>query len=162
MHAMPYGGYSSGKSSEACNCVLWLVVLVAILLTAVFATQSAAAQTFTELYPFNSTGTLADGGWPEAGVVRDGAGNLYGTTFYGGSGTGCDVIYNGCGVVFKIDPSGVETVLHAFSGAGDGWNPTGNLIRDATGNLYGTTPFGGAHGLGVVFKVDPAGNETIH
>jgi uncharacterized repeat protein (TIGR03803 family) len=123
--------------------------------------QFAAAQTFVELYPFNSSGNLADGGWPESAVVRDAAGNLYGTTFYGGLGTGCDVIYAGCGTVFKVDPSGTETVLHAFSGAGDGWNPTGNLVLDAAGNLYGTTLLGGSHGFGTVFKVNSAGDETV-
>jgi len=94
-------------------------------------------------------------------VVRDTAGNLYGTTFFGGLGTGCDIIYNGCGVVYKVDPSGTETLLHIFSGSGDGWNPTSNLILDGAGNLYGTTPLGGAHGFGVVFKLDASGNETI-
>jgi uncharacterized repeat protein (TIGR03803 family) len=123
--------------------------------------QFSSAQAFIEVYPFNSSGTLADGAWPEAAVVRDAAGNLYGTTFYGGLGTGCDIFYNGCGTVFKLDTSGTETVLHAFSGAGDGWNPTGNLILDAAGDLYGTTPLGGAHGFGAVFKLDSAGHETI-
>jgi uncharacterized repeat protein (TIGR03803 family) len=132
-----------------------------LLLLTLFAVQPAAAQTFIELYPFNSTGNLSDGGWPEAAVVRDAAGNLYGTTFYGGGGTGCSIIYNGCGVVFKLDPSGTETVLHSFSGAQDGYNPTASLILDAAGDLYGTTPLGGVHGFGVVFKLDSAGNETV-
>jgi len=145
------------KSGQVRSVIFGLLLLAPTL----FALQPAAAQTFIELYPFNTSGTLADGGWPEAAVVRDAAGNIYGTTFYGGLGTGCDIIYNGCGVVFKLDSSGVETVLHIFSGAGDGWNPTGNLILDAAGDLYGATPLGGAHGYGTVFKIDPSGNETI-
>src|ERR1700683_1011230 len=131
------------------------------LLLALSAIQSAPAQTFTVLYPFNVSGNLSDGGWPEGGVTRDTAGNLYGTTFYGGSGTGCDIYYNGCGTVFKIDTSGAETVLHSFSGAGDGWNPTARVILDSAGNIYGTTAYGGSHGYGTVFKLDTAGSEMI-
>jgi uncharacterized repeat protein (TIGR03803 family) len=132
-----------------------------VILFAFFAVQSTAAQTFIELYPFNSTGNLSDGGWPEAGLVRDAAGNLYGTTFYGGGGGGCDIYYLGCGTIFKVALNGTESVLHAFSGLQDGWNPTANLILDSAGNLYGTTPLGGAHGLGVVFELDSDGNETV-
>src|SRR5271166_4440240 len=138
-----------------------ILVCLSSLVSALFLTQPAAAQTFTELYPFNTSGNLTDGGWPKAGVTRDASGNLYGTTFYGGLGTGCDIIYNGCGVVFKLDTSGTETVLHSFSGASDGWNPTARLVLDSAGDLYGTTGFGGAYGYGTVFKVDTAGNETI-
>jgi uncharacterized repeat protein (TIGR03803 family) len=101
------------------------------------------------------------GGEVPTGVTRDAAGNLYGTTFFGGTGTGCDIFYYGCGTVFKLDTSGTETVLHSFGGASDGWNPTARVILDAAGNLYGTTGYGGAHGHGTVFKVDTAGNETV-
>jgi uncharacterized repeat protein (TIGR03803 family) len=146
-----------GEAGSARCFILCLIASVLIL----FAIQSATAQTFIELYPFNSSGNLSDGGWPEAGVVRDSAGNLYGTTFFGGTGTGCDINFNGCGTAFKVDSSGNETVLHSFSGAQDGWNPTSSLILDSAGNLYGTTALGGAHGLGVVFEIDSSGNETI-
>ncbi len=141
----------------------FIVCLLAPLL-ALFVIQPATAQTYTDLYSFNLPGDLSDGALPEAALVRDASGNLYGTTFFGGLGTGCDIYYNGCGVVFKLDPSGTETVLHVFGGAGaikDGWNPTASLTLDAAGNLYGTTSFGGAHGYGVVFKLDPTGKETI-
>jgi len=141
----------------------FIVCLLALLL-ALFVIQPATAQIYTDLYSFNLPGDLSDGALPEAALVRDASGNLYGTTFFGGLGTGCDIYYNGCGVVFKLDPSGTETVLHAFGGAGaikDGWNPTASLTVDAAGNLYGTTSFGGAHGYGVVFKLDPTGKETI-
>jgi uncharacterized repeat protein (TIGR03803 family) len=107
----------------------------------------------------------ADGGLPGSpvGLVRDSAGNLYGTTIYGGAG-GCEQYGNPtCGVVFKVNPSGTETVLHAFAGSVDGGNPIGHLVRDAAGNLYGTTIFGGGFhsGVGVVFKLDPTGKETV-
>jgi len=104
-----------------------------------------------------------DGGGPRAGLIRDGAGNLYGTTTVGGRGNG--------GVVFKLDPSGTYTVLYNFRGGADGFAPFAVLTRDSAGNLYGTTPEGGhgGHGnchkyppgCGVVFKVDTAGKETI-
>ena len=81
---------------------------------------------------------------PEAGLIRDSLGNLYGTTFEGGSGSGCYGL--GCGVVFKVDATGHETILHTFTGGADGANPSGSVILDSEGNIYGTTPFGGASG----------------
>ena len=101
----------------------------------------------------------SDGAFPAGGLVRDAAGNLYGTTVNGGSAGFCRNF--GCGTVFKLDPSGNLTVLHAFAGLGDGANPTAGLIMDAAGNLYGTAGFGGDFGPGVVFKMDPSGNETV-
>jgi uncharacterized repeat protein (TIGR03803 family) len=147
----------SSTSNWVAASVVWFLALVPVLLLV----PSASAQTFTLLYPFNSSGSLSDGGQPEAGLTRDSVGNLYGTTFFGGLGTGCDIYYAGCGTVFKVDTSGTETVLHVFSGAGDGWNPTARLILDSAGNLYGTTGYGGTYGQGTVFKIDSAGNETI-
>jgi uncharacterized repeat protein (TIGR03803 family) len=106
-----------------------------------------AAGNYTVLYTFTDG---ADGGGPEAGVVRDSTGNLYGTTTFGGStGPGCTLA---CGVVYKLAPSGQETVLHSFSGA-DGANTEAGVIRDAAGNLYGTCPDGGISGWGVLYKV---------
>ncbi len=95
-----------------------------------------------------------------AGLIADGAGNLYGTTEFGG-GTGCGG--PGCGVVFKLTPTGSSyTVLHSFAGgSGDGANPYAGLIIDSAGNLYGTTEFGGGPGCGVVFKLAPGGTETV-
>ena len=95
-----------------------------------------------------------DGASPRAGVIRDAAGNLYGTTYGGGAFS--------CGSVFKLDAAGNETVLHSFRrNAQDGGFPLSGLIRDAAGNLYGTTYQGGPHDNGTVFKLDTAGNETI-
>ena len=129
-----------------------------------FLVRSAAAQTFTftELYPFNSSGDLSDGASPEAGVTRDAAGNLYGTTFFGGTGTGCDIYFGGCGEVFKLDATGTLAVLHSFGSGTDGSNPTAGIIPDGSGNLYGTTAFGGEYGHGTIFKVNAiTGAETI-
>jgi uncharacterized repeat protein (TIGR03803 family) len=95
----------------------------------------------------------ADGSQPYAGVIRDPAGNLYGTTSSGGTGN--------AGVVYKVDASGHETVLYNFTGGSDGSSPLGGVIRDAAGNLYGTTIYGGISGAGVVYKLDPSGHETV-
>jgi len=105
---------------------------------------------FTVLYSFTGG---ADGGNPQAGLIRGAAGNLYGTTQVGGD-NGCNGPDPGCGVVFKLDPSGTESVLHAFSDGTDGGAPAGTLTMDAHGNLYGTAS-GGGKGFGVVFKITP-------
>jgi uncharacterized repeat protein (TIGR03803 family) len=107
--------------------------------------------TETVLYTF--TGKPADGSLPMAGLIRDAAGNLYGTTFYGGT---LDF-----GTVFKLDPTGVETILHGFTGGTDGANPGAGLVRDRAGNLYGTTFYGGESGFGTVYKLDRNGVETV-
>jgi uncharacterized repeat protein (TIGR03803 family) len=106
-----------------------------------------------------------DGANPGAGLIFDAAGNLYGTTGAGGDSTACP---NGCGVVFKLKPNPdgtwTESVLHSFAGGTDGASPAGlaGLIFDATGNLYGTTFYGGSDssscfygGCGVAFKLKP-------
>jgi len=94
--------------------------------------------------------------------VLDAQGNLYGITYNGGT--------SDYGTVFKVDTTGTETVLHSFagSGAGDGQGPSGGVVLDPQGNLYGTTAEGGAHctqsgfaGCGTVFKIDAAGKETV-
>jgi len=95
----------------------------------------------------------ADGGYPYAGVVRDSAGNLYGTTSQGGA--------YGAGVVYKLSASGQETVLYSFTGGADGGSPYAGVTLDSSGNLYGTTEFGGASGAGVVYKVSASGQQTV-
>jgi uncharacterized repeat protein (TIGR03803 family) len=97
------------------------------------------------------TGGL-DGGGPHAGVIRDSAGNLYGTTAGGGT--------SNKGVVYKIDAAGNLNTLHSFAGP-DGAQPAAGVIRDSSGNLYGTTANGGTRGAGVIFQLDPAGNLTV-
>jgi len=108
------------------------------------------------------TFTGPDGCGPQPDLVSDAAGNLYGTTLNGGVVAGPA---DGCGVVFKLDPAGNESVLHAFTCGADGAEPTGGLVRDPAGNLYGTTTLGGSgtsgDGYGVVFEIDPSGNTTV-
>jgi uncharacterized repeat protein (TIGR03803 family) len=94
-----------------------------------------------------------------AGLLRDAAGNLYGTTVEGGDLTKCSSL--GCGMVFKLNSVGGENVLYKFNGDPDGFFPESRLVRDAAGNLYGTTSEGGAYGFGAVFKVDQTRNETL-
>jgi uncharacterized repeat protein (TIGR03803 family) len=109
------------------------------------------------LYNFPS---LTDGFFPAGGVIRDTAGNLYGTTYGGGNLTACGS--EGCGVVFQLDPDGNETTLYTFQGApGDGEAPASNLLRDKEGNLFGTTSGGGSFGSGTAFKLDRKGIETV-
>jgi uncharacterized repeat protein (TIGR03803 family) len=128
---------------------------IAVILPAIVDTPPSQAQTFTPLYQF-SGGT--DGGNPFAGLVEDGSGNFYGTTSGGGVIGGTCKILVGCGVVFKLDTSGKDTVLYRFTGLADGESPSGSLILDGVGNLYGTAG-GGASKAGVVFKVDTAGTN---
>ena len=111
----------------------------------------------TVLYAFTGG---PDGGDPISPVIRDETGNLYGTTFLGGV-SNCGNPPAACGVVFKVDPSGNETVLYAFPGGTDGSWPRSGLIRDSAGNLYGADYYGGASGFGMVYRIDPAGQEEI-
>jgi len=99
-----------------------------------------------------------DGSYPAAGVI-DQAGNIYGTTRYGGA--------NGAGIVFKLTQSGgvwTETVIYSFAGGNDGSSPAASVVMDAAGNLYGTTRLGGPANAGTVFKLSPTGTswtETV-
>src|SRR5580658_1734922 len=94
-----------------------------------------------------------DGANPYAGVTLDSAGNLYGTAYAGGAAN--------AGVVYKVELSGEETVLYSFTGGADGANPYGGVIRDSSGNLYGTTYNGGGSKAGVVYKLSASGQETV-
>jgi uncharacterized repeat protein (TIGR03803 family) len=102
----------------------------------------------------------SDGASPLA-LVRDLAGNLFGTAS-GGGDPDCTVGGSpGCGLVFRLGPKGNLTVLHTFTGGADGGSPNTGLALDAAGNLYGTTAGGGTSGKGVVFKLDTTGKLTV-
>jgi len=124
------------------------LVSASLLMSAVVASQSTQAQTVHLLHAFDVT----DGATPVASLIRDSAGNLYGTTNAGGTA--------GEGTVFKLGKAGALTVLHNFSGP-DGSEPQPSVLRDAAGNLYGTTAFGGTAGLGTVYKIDASGVQTV-
>jgi uncharacterized repeat protein (TIGR03803 family) len=124
----------------------WLFFLAILFAPGLAVAQTAhnPANEYKVLYEFCSLTGCADGQMPYAGLVRDAGGNLYGTTLGGGGGTFCTLDgVTGCGVVFKLDARGNETVLYSFDGGSDGGLPYGGLVRDAAGNLYGTTSGGG-------------------
>src|SRR5579885_486299 len=139
----------------------WIVAL------AVLVSIPSAGAKEKVLYSFQ--GGANDGAVPAGGVVFDTAGNLYGATQQGGNGT-CPPAQ--CGSIFELSPptqqggKWTETVLYIFKGvsAGDGSTPTGGLIIDSSGNLYGVTGYGGAGncvllgtlvGCGTVFQMSP-------
>jgi uncharacterized repeat protein (TIGR03803 family) len=99
-------------------------------------------------------GGPTDGSGPTGSLIQDTDGNFYGMTYQGGA--------NDAGTVFKINPDGVETLLHSFGkSTTDGNYPVSSLIQGKDGNFYGMTSQGGALGIGVVFKITPAGVETV-
>jgi uncharacterized repeat protein (TIGR03803 family) len=119
----------------------------------------ASDGTHTVLYSFQD-GT--DGYYPVSNIVIDQSGNLFGTTTSGGGTQECG---QGCGIVFEVQPNGTEIVLYRFQGGKYGAFPSGTLVADSAGNLYGTTGGGGQcfgqSGCGTVFKVTPSGQESI-
>jgi uncharacterized repeat protein (TIGR03803 family) len=123
-------------------------------------TPSNGGWTESVLYSFSGGN---DGAEPDSGVILDQAGNLYGTTFAGGTGHGSGCYYQGCGTVYQLTPSGSgwkENTLYAFQGGADGYGPAGGLIFDRSGSLYGTTTNGGGGGDGTVFELSPAGGGS--
>ncbi len=130
--------------------------------------QSDGTWNETILYNFCATPACIDGWDPQGGLTFDAAGNLYGTTEQGGTQTGCGS-GGECGTVFEISQEGgvwAETVLYNFCSStvqnnpcADGFNPFSQLIFDASGNLYGTTAYGGRGRSnvagGTVFELSP-------
>jgi len=116
-----------------------------------------------QIYSFCSLAMCADGSAPMGSLIQDSHGNLYGTTYAGG--TGCLAI---CGTVFELSPSNglwTENVLHSFTGY-DGRTPYAGVVMDDNGNLFGTTTLKGGHGNGTVFELTPENGgwsfNTIH
>jgi uncharacterized repeat protein (TIGR03803 family) len=142
----PWGGGGTGCGGTGCGTV--------------FKLDTSGRKTV--LYAF-ADGT--DGGLPYSGLMRDKAGNLYGTTSLGGD-LSCDYGY-GCGTVFMLDSAGHEKTLYGFAGGTDGSQPYAGVIRDDAGNFYGTTAEGGDSscnrglGCGTVFRLAANGNETV-
>ena len=143
-----------GRSKSRGRTASWLV---AMFLSLCIIPQSVHSQTFTVLYQFTGG---ADGWQPLSDLMVDSKGNVYGTTGGGGSAN--------LGTVFRVSPTGKETVLHSFTGAPDGAQPQSGLVADKDGNVYGTTFRGGdincessLGGCGVVYKIDRTGKETV-
>jgi uncharacterized repeat protein (TIGR03803 family) len=133
------------KQNFFCAAIFVLVLAVTM--------PSAQAQTFTPLHQFNGglIGGSNDGANPEGALIRDAAGNLFGTTFAGGIGEG---------VAYKLDSTGRETILFTFNDLVSGGFPASPLIQDQVGNLYGVAD-GGPGGAGVVFRLSQQGEETL-
>ena len=108
----------------------------------------------TTLYSFCPQDECADGQGPYAGLIQTADGNLYGTTYYGGS--------HNYGTVFQLAPGGALTTLHRFclSACADGKYPYAGLVQATNGELYGTTSEGGANLSGTIFKITPTGTFT--
>ncbi len=137
---------------RSCQMLMFLTWLVG----------SASAQNVAFIYSFQGP---PDGEYPDGGVIADAAGNLYGTTPQGGTNN----CYGGAffsGIVYELTPPvppgspWTETILHTCDFSGDGLAPTGELIFDKAGNLYGTTGAGGTstnctYGCGTVFELSP-------
>jgi uncharacterized repeat protein (TIGR03803 family) len=122
--------------------------------------------TLTTIYSFCSQSGCTDGYQPVGGLIQAANGNLYGTTEYGGANSPEDCPSGACGTVFEVTPSGTLTTLYSFCsqpGCTDGATPVAGLIQATNGNLYGTTEFGGANGVGTVFQITPNGTlRTIY
>ena len=120
------------------------------LLAAIFVTPALRAQQLDQLVSFNG----ANGNGPGGRMAVDTAGNLYGTTFYGGA----DYCSYGCGTVYKLSKRGSQwilTTLYQFDGFHEGAHPWGGITLGPDGALYGSTYGGGASGAGLVFKLQP-------
>ena len=136
------------RSLVASPCPLFASLAVLILLGSSFATTEKL------VYSFNGQ---PDGLNPNAGLVADAVGNLYGTTSFGGTNSACN-----CGTVFELSPPATvggawtESILYSFRGGNlDGERPSGTLTIDAQGNLYGTTLNGGSNNPGTIFELSP-------
>jgi uncharacterized repeat protein (TIGR03803 family) len=126
------------------------VLLSASVLTAGFATAVQAKKPFKVVHAF--AGTPSDGDRSMADVTFDSDGNLYGTTYIGGTANQ--------GTIFKIDVHGTETLLHSFDGAaGGGFVAAGVTLDESTGDLYGVTKVGGMFGQGALYRL--AANGTF-
>jgi len=136
--------------SERSRSLLIRTAFILAVFTLVLAAATVAgAQTYTDLYNFDNI----HGADPQAILAQGRDGNLYGTTYNGGT--------KGAGEVFQITPTGSLTVLHNFDGGINGGYPQSGLTLGTDGNFYGTTYYGGANNYyGTIFKITPRGSLT--
>jgi uncharacterized repeat protein (TIGR03803 family) len=156
--AMKRNGFAIACRAIAVSCAATLIAGSAF----------AAGPKERLLYSFQGG---ADGSYPDAAMIADKAGNLYGTTNTGGSGTCSQNGITGCGTIFELSPPSqkgsdwTETVLYSFQGGADGAFPNARMIEDKDGNLFGVTSQGGngdcsnigPTGCGVAFELSPSG-----
>ena len=141
------------QSSLGCRRMFSFAIAVLVLAGSAFAT--------TEKVVYGFLGQ-PDGVNPNAGLVADAAGNLYGTTSFGGTDSACS-----CGTVFELSPPATaggawtEKILYSFQGGVDGSSPISSLVADGHGTFYGTTSADGAAcGCGTIFKMTPSASGT--
>ena len=153
-----YGTTSSGGGTGACAGGEGCGVVFVLRPPAHFSGHLLDGWAATVLYRFTGGN---DGDSPGSGdLLFDNAGNLYGTTIFGGGGN-CQ---GGCGTVYKLAHSGgswTESILHDFSASGDGVWPRAGVVRDQAGSLYGTTADGGAQRWGTVYQLIPSGSGYV-
>ncbi|MGA8574491.1 MAG: choice-of-anchor tandem repeat GloVer-containing protein [Candidatus Cybelea sp.] len=134
----------------------------------VFQITTSGAESVLHSFGMNEDKGGTDGYAPVAGLI-DVGGTLYGTTISGGGGSQSSPCSfegdGGCGTVFAITASGVESVIYPFAGGTDGEHPTAGLVN-VNGTLYGTTSYGGGYGCGgygcgTVFAITPSGGESV-
>jgi uncharacterized repeat protein (TIGR03803 family) len=149
------------RSKKRCSAAKSIfAIFITLLLPTILVSAQTPATKFKVLHTFNGK----DGATPYGLLVRDPAGNLYGTTANGGDGKGlCVSSFQGCGTAFKLDRTGKEIWVHSFSLA-NGVEPLAGMTRDASGILYGTTYLGGdtkcyRYGCGTVFELDETGTK---
>jgi uncharacterized repeat protein (TIGR03803 family) len=109
------------------------------------------------LYTFCAASGCSDGNGPFAGLAQDAAGDLYGTTYFGGT--------QNDGVAFELTSKGAYSVLHNFcakSGCADGSQPAAAVTLDASGNVFGTTGRGGDNNFGTVFEISAGGFKRVY
>ena len=148
------------KHFQALRNLVMVVITTAVIAMTLTVAAAAQARQFKVLHEFRGN---FDGTAPTSALIEDSNGNLYGTTITGGINNS-NVCGGGCGTVFELSPKvgggWTKTTLHWFTGNSDGGQPTGALVLDGDGNLYGTAQNGGVVGCGgtcgVIFKLSPA------
>jgi uncharacterized repeat protein (TIGR03803 family) len=140
------------KNNYSTPALVFAHSLPTLLLLAILAVGPVAAAQgvhYNLIYKFTGAST--------SGLISDSAGNFYGEDESGKTGSSCS---GGCGTVFELSPAASggwkRTVLYEFTGGNDGRNPSGGLVFDTSGNLYGTAQDGGVYGSGVVFELSPS------
>jgi uncharacterized repeat protein (TIGR03803 family) len=139
------------RNKISARAITFPILLLFLLPSLVFAQQHHTQS--AQLYSFTDS---PDGANPyQSPILRDTAGNLYGTTIHGGAGSN--------GTIFKLTANGKESVLYRFSPAPGGSAPNAEtgVVADPTGDLYGTEAFGGSLSKGSVFRLDTAGNFSV-
>jgi uncharacterized repeat protein (TIGR03803 family) len=144
-------GYMEGSMNKEIlkvwrSCLAGIILLILTICT----TAVVQAQTYTVLHSFQCFPN--DGQAPLGSLAGDSAGNIYGTTRFGGTFA--------WGTVYKLSPDGTVTVLYSFTDGTDGAEPMGGVILDSDGNLYGTAARDGFT-KGVVFRLTPDGSLTV-